>query len=171
MSSKINTILGIFVARVTHRSLVQASLWLFWYSSLPTLAIGAAVTIAIRHLSPDIAETLGTGAGQRNLALFPALIFNPLVESILLASALAVGVKLQAGKFAVIASALLLAVLHSLQNTVWGITVFSFFLIQSYALFYIFKSGFMRSCIVAAVAHAMHNAWILAVLLTLDRLR
>jgi hypothetical protein len=171
VSSKIDGFLATFVERISNRKLMRASLWLFLYASLPAAVLGGAVTIAIQYFFPAIAETIGTGAGQRNLGWFPALIFNPLFESFLLVSWIAVGARLNAGKLAIVGPALLIAALHAFGNIPWGLAVFSYFLIQSYAIFHVLKCGFRRSWILASVAHAMHNASILAAVFCLARLR
>ncbi|MDB5746765.1 MAG: hypothetical protein JWP72_1613 [Massilia sp.] len=57
--------------------------------------------------------------------------------------------------------------MHSLAIPIWGLTVLSLFLTQSYAFFRMYESGFRRAWLVISLAHAMHNAFAMA-LLSLD---
>jgi hypothetical protein len=110
---------------------------------------------------PEVFNTIGTAAGQRNISWFPALIFNPFVESILLAGIIVLSVKLRANRVSIIVGSLLLAAMHSMQNVLWGVTVFPLFLIQSCAFFYSYRSDFMRSYLVISLSHSMHNGFVL----------
>jgi hypothetical protein len=148
---------------------MRASLWLLLYSSIPTVVIGTMIVSSIYVYDPELFLTIGTAAGQRNLSWFPSLVFNPLLESLIIAMIIKISVKLKAKKRAIIISAIFLSALHSLQNPLWGITVFCFFLIQSYAFFYGFSEGLKKSYLTISISHSLHNAWILAFIFFLEK--
>lgn len=165
MNSRLKKIDEIFLKRIKTPSVIISTLWLYTYTSFATLILGAFFVLATSYFAPELYGTIGQGAGQKNLRWFPTLIFNPLVESIILATAIRISAKFDAGPTSVIIAALLLSILHSLQNLLWGVTVFCFFLIQSYAFFNIYKAGFMHSYAVISLAHSLHNASVLIAIL------
>lgn len=62
----------------------------------------------------------------------------------------------------VLFSALLIAGIHALQNPLWGLTIFPFFLIQSYVFFTLQKVKFKKAFLVIWIAHFFHNlcSWV-----------
>lgn len=159
-----------FRQRVSSGHLINASSWLLIYASLPTALIAAFIVGILSYFAPDLLGTITTGYSQKNPEWFPYLIFNPIVESLLLVIVVSTCVKIKLGFVSVIVGAASLSTLHSLQNPYWGITVFFLFLIHSYALFYFFSNNFKRGWAVILLAHSMHNAWILLILFSIDKI-
>lgn len=166
-SQKIIQFRNVFLKNICDQNIMHASLWLLLYASLPTTLIGALITSAISVYHPELFRTIGTAAGQQNIAWFPSLIFNPLFESLILSITIYVSVKLKFKQFSIIISSILISGIHSLQNLLWGITVFCFFLIQSYAFFHCFRYDLKRSYLIISISHSLHNAWILIIMVVL----
>ena len=151
-----------FKRRVGDKNVPRAALWLFFYSTPAALLIAAIIVFPVLSYSPELAATIETEFGQINPGWFSALVFCPLVESLLLAGIITFTADFGAGKLSVFIGATLLAGMHSLQIPLWGVTVFSIFLIQSYAFFHTYEKGFWRAFMVISLAHAMNNAFALA---------
>ena len=152
-----------FKRRVGDKNVPRAALWLFFYSTPLALLIAAILEFSVLSYSPELAATLETEFGQINPGWFSAVIFAPLVESLLLAGIITFCADFGAGKLSFFTGATLLAGLHSLQIPVWGLGVFSLFLTQSYAFFHTYENGFWRAFMVISLAHAMNNAFAMAI--------
>ena len=151
-----------FVSRVRNPNVMRASLWLHAYASGPTIVIAAILLFLLAKMSPEAYATIGSGKGQQNLDWFPALVFNPIVESLMLVGMIRLCAK-KSYMLALIVPAVLLSALHSLQSPLWGVTVVTFFLIQSYAFLEMDKSGFAKALAVLVISHSLHNGWSLGV--------
>ena len=90
------------------------------------------------------------------------LIFNPLFETLLLGAAIRFCTYIGLGARSVVIAAIAIALMHSIQTPIWGLTVFCFFLVQAYAFYLI--QGFARAYWIAAISHALHNGSLLLAL-------
>jgi hypothetical protein len=153
-----------FLLRVSGHSVIRASLWLLIYASLPTFILAALIICATFNYSPDLAGQISMSNTQRNPQWLPSVVFNPLIESMLLAIIIRACIKMRLGAFSIMGGAALLSALHSTQNMYWGLTIFLFFLVQSYAFFHAYATDFKRGYGVIVLAHAWHNASVLIAL-------
>lgn len=91
------------------------------------------------------------------LKLFLVALFSPVVETLLMAAILAVLLRLLAAWQAVIASAVIWGVLHSLSAPTWGAVIWWPFLIFS-TLFVTWRPhGFWRAAALVATVHILQN--------------
>lgn len=169
MNCKIEQFNHIFLNRIRNGNFLISALWLFIYTFVPVYIFGALFVLITYNYVPGIYATIGEGAGQKNLNWFSTLIFNPLIESILLGGIIQCGVRLKAGATSIIIGALCVALIHSLQNLSWGATVFCFFLIQSYTFFKIYRTNLLRSYGIISFAHSLHNALLLIAIFMLNK--
>lgn len=139
-------------------------LWLLAYASLVTAVVCSVFVFVLWRFYPEFFILLGSGAGQKNISWFPALIFNPFFESIVLAFVIKVFVKLKFRSASFIVAALIISLIHFLQNILWGLTILTFFLIQSYAFYFTYKTDFKRAFLLIWMSHVLHNLWILSLL-------
>lgn len=158
----------VFLQRISNRDLITSSLWLLLYASLPTAIAAALIIWVSSYFTPGLLETITTSSSQKQPQWFPNLVFNPIFETLLLLLIIRISIKIKFGAFSIIVGAVALSMFHSLLNPYWGITVFFFFLIQSYALYYAFFNDFKRGFSVIALTHSMHNAWVLTVIYHID---
>ena len=147
---------------------MRAALWLLFYTSLPTVLVSTLVYFIISSYLPEFFHPVVAAAVRKNFWWFPTIIFDPFFETLMLAALICLSVKMNLKTFSIIIPAVLMAGMHSLKSTLWGVTILCFFLIQSYAFFYGFKTDFKRSYLVVAISHSMHNAWVFTALLLLS---
>jgi len=157
-------VLYCFRENVKERGIILSSFILFLYSIIPSLIISACILQLTELFAPEIRATVGTAAGQSNLNWFPTIIFNPVIESFLLALLVFTSLKLKFNVFFICAiPAALLACLHSIAQPIWGITVFWTFLLHSYAFQLNLTTGFIRAYLIIVFAHALQNSTILII--------
>lgn len=159
-----------FLQRVSEGHLINASFWLLIYASLPTILIAALIVGIFSCFAPDLLGTITTSSSQKNPEWFPYLVFNPIFESLLLTIIVRTCIKMKFGFMSIIVGAASLSALHSLQNPYWGMTVFCLFLVHSFAFFYLFSNNFKKGWAVISLAHSMHNAWVLLILFSIDKI-
>jgi len=157
-----------FLHRVGAKPTLRAAAWLYLYTSPISAFLAATLVVSAYYHAPELYETVGTGAGQHDPRWLASVVFNPLIESLMLLTLIKVSTKFGAGSLSTLIAATLMAILHSLQNLSWGLTVFVLFLIQSYAFYHVYESDFWRGYTVLSAAHALHNA---SVLIALSLLR
>ncbi|MFZ6712832.1 hypothetical protein [Undibacterium sp. TC9W] len=151
-----------FESRVTSQNFFYASFSLFLYAVVPTLLIASSALLLAKFISPSIYATVGTGGGQKNLSLFPTLIFNPFVESLLLASLIFLSIKCRfKTTLTVLLPAILMAAMHAVANPMWGITILWTFITHSNAFRLSFRKGLMRAYYTIVVAHSLQNGSVL----------
>ena len=123
------------------------------------LALGGSIAIgfALTRLAPGGA---GPELGQAPPALLWGMIalFSPVTETLLMAGVLEILRRLLAPWQAVIASAALWGVLHSLMAPLWGAVIWWPFLIFSTLYMTWRPRGFWRAVAVVIVVHILQNA-------------
>ena len=127
------------------------------------IIVGAALTISGSLLLAWIASFLAPQLAKpefemRGPVAFALLVgFAPLVETLIMAAVLAVLARFVAPTAAVLASAVLWGVAHSLQAAVWGLVIWWPFLVFS-TLYLVWRQrGTMAGIGVAATTHALQN--------------
>lgn len=156
-------ILHKFNEKIAAKNLAVSSLWLFSFASPTTIIVAIAIITTFELVAPGYYQSFELGSGQLNRDWFPVVVFNPVLESIILGSIIIMSDKYGYGKYSSLLAATLMASFHSLQNPVWGLTVFAFFLIQAHAFQFLNADRRNHAFLVLAISHAMHNAWVLAV--------
>ena len=160
MATKLTIFQRNFFQRVSHKNSLLASGWLFAYSSLLTLAIAALFIFTFYCFNPESVEVLNSSSSQKNPKWLMSIVFNPLLESLILIFCIKLSSKAKLGRFSIVISALIVAALHSIQNIYWGVTVLSFFLVQATAYFYLFMTDFSKGYVILSASHSIHNAWV-----------
>jgi hypothetical protein len=127
------------------------------------ILVGAALTILgslllaglAGTIAPDLAKPQFPMRGAVAVALL--VLFAPLVETLIMAGVLALLARFVMPTVAVVASAALWGVAHSLQAAVWGLVIWWPFLIFS-TLYLVWRQhGTMTGIAVAATTHALQN--------------
>jgi hypothetical protein len=131
-----------------------------WLTALlPSLALSALV----RLLAPDAASPSLPGKVE---ALILLVVFvGPFLETLILAVPLLVLGRLFGPGPAVVASAILWGIAHSLQAPAWGLVIWWPFLIMSIAFLTWRGEGLLKALAIAFAIHALQNGF--AVLLIL----
>ncbi len=135
------------------------------------IVIGAALTLSGSLLLSWGASTIAPSLARPDFALrgpiaFALLVmFAPLVETLIMAAVLSLLARFLSPTLAVLTSAALWGVAHSLQATVWGLVVWWPFLVFS-TLYVVWRQrGAWAGIGVAATTHALQNlapAWKIA---------
>lgn len=122
------------------------------------LTIGGSTLIGwgIAHIAPD---NSGPDFGDVSAAtkLFLIALFSPVVETAIMAGVLSILLRFLAPWQAVIASALLWGVAHSLSSPWWGVVIWWPFLIFSTLYVTWRPHGFWRAAGLVAVVHILQN--------------
>lgn len=151
-----------FESHITSQSIVNASFSLFFYSVLPALLITSCALLLAKYISPSIYAKAGTGAGQKELGIFPALVFNPIVESLLLASLVLLTIKCKfRALLTVLLPATFMAIIHAIANPLWGLTIFWTFITHSNAFRLCLRRGAVRAYFIVVIAHSLQNGLVL----------
>ena len=127
------------------------------------ILVGAALTIAgslllswaASLIAPNLAKPAFPMKGPVAFALL--VLFAPLTETLIMAGVLSLLERFLAPTTAILASAVLWGIAHSLQAAAWGLIIWWPFLIFS-MLFMVWRTrGFWAGIAVAATAHALQN--------------
>lgn len=154
-----------FENKITDRRLFVASTWTFVFALSSTLLISGLIYFSSILFAFRFVEKIGTANAQLHIELFPALVFNPLVESFVLSIfLLLLNKKIRLKALVIIIPALLLTILHSLQNLLWGFTIFWMLLIHSYVFFRNYHTGYSRALLIISLAHIMQNSVVIFLL-------
>ncbi len=123
-----------------------------WLSALlPSLVLAALVAALLPEAQPPRFDVDGL------LAIFLLVVFAPVVETLLMGSALLVLLRLVSPGAAVILSALGWGLVHSLAVPAWGLVIWWPFLIFS-TLFVTWRSRSLAAAFaMPAAVHALHN--------------
>lgn len=154
-----------FKNKIIDKSLVITSIWTFVFAFTLTLLFSGLIYFSSILFAFRFVEKVGTSNAQLNIELFPALIFNPLAESLVLSIFLyLLDRKIRLKAFVILIPALLLAILHSLQNFLWGFTIFWMLLIHSYVFFKNYNAGYSRALLIISLAHILQNGIVIVLL-------
>ena len=121
------------------------------------LSFGGSVllSLAAQGLAPQLAKPEFALSGP--LMFFLLAVFAPVVETLIMALVLTVLARFIPATAAVLVSALLWGIAHSLQAPAWGLIIWWPFLIFS-TLFLVWRQrGILIGLAVAATAHALQN--------------
>lgn len=139
---------------------------LLFRDSRPALAILVSWLLTISGstlLGYGIAHLVSGGAGpdlgdaSAPVKLFLVAVFSPVVETLIMAAILSLLLRLLGAWQAVIASAALWGVLHSLASPLWGAVIWWPFLIFSILYVTWRPHGFWRACGVVIAVHVLQN--------------
>lgn len=127
------------------------------------LLIGVALTVSGSLLLSWIASQVAPGLAKPEFPMKGAsafvllVLFAPVVETLIMAAVLSVLARFLTASSAVIASALLWGIAHSLQAAAWGLVIWWPFLIFS-TLFMVWRQrGVWAGLAMAATCHALQN--------------
>ena len=124
-------------------------LWLL--AIVPSLALSGLVGFLAPQAEPPELATEGS------VALVLIVVIAPLIETLIMGAVLLGLEKLLGPRLAVVASALLWAVAHSLSAPIWGLVVWWPFLLFSIAFLTWRKSGLFTAIAIVTAAHALQN--------------
>ncbi len=114
-----------------------------------------ALAAAANFVAPHLAKPSFPAHGVTAFALL--VLFAPTTETLIMAGVLSLLAKMLSPTHAVLASALLWGIAHSLQAVAWGLIIWWPFLIFS-TLFMVWRQrGFWAGFGVAATTHALQN--------------
>lgn len=131
------------------KPLYIAKAWLLAF--LPSVALAGLVAwLAPEAPAPDFG---GTGAG----VAFAVILFAPVAETLLMTPPVLILARLLGPAAAVIGSALLWGVLHSLAAPLWGLVIWWPFLVFSAVLLAWREQGLGTAMAMAACVHMMQN--------------
>ncbi len=116
-----------------------------------TLISYVVAYIAPNAPGPDLGDTSGP------MKLFLIAGFSPVVETLIMAGILAILLRLLNGWQAVIASAAIWGVLHSLASPLWGAVIWWPFLIFSTLYVTWRPHGFWKAAAIVAAVHVLQN--------------
>nr|WP_277998439.1 CPBP family glutamic-type intramembrane protease [Sphingomonas liriopis] len=123
---------------------------------LLTITGSTLLGFVLAHLAPAApGPDLGDVSAPVKLVL--VALFSPIVETLLMAAILAVLLRFVAGWQAVIASAAIWGVLHSLATPLWGAVIWWPFLIFSTLYVTWRPRGFWPAVVVVALVHILQN--------------
>jgi len=122
---------------------------------IPSIALSALVSLVVRPAThPDFPV-------DSALAVFLLVVVSPLLETLLLIPPL-IGFKRLFGPGpAVVASALLWGIVHSLAAPAWGLIVWWPFLIMSIAFLSWSRQGYGMAAAIVVAIHALQNGFVL----------
>ena len=143
-----------FLARIHDDRLVRAALWLCAYTLVPTAAVSALYVAA--------------GGALPAMPWLSTVFFNPLIETLMLGAIIIQVGKLHGEHKALGLAALLMAAFHALNTLWWGLTGLGLFLLHAYAFTQLYRDDRQRAFAVPMLAHALHNAVVVAALLVLQ---
>jgi membrane protease YdiL (CAAX protease family) len=132
------------------KSLYVLKLWLL--ALLPSLMLSGLVSLLIPNAEAPALVTEGS------LPLLLIIVVAPLLETLIMAAVLLGLTRFVAPAPAVVASALLWAVAHSLSAPAWGLIVWWPFLVFSAAFLAWRQHGLLTAVGIVTAAHAMQNA-------------
>ena len=130
----------------------------------PAILIGWVLTIVgstilsfvVARIAPDHAgPELGDASAPVKLLLIAG--FSPIVETLMMAGILAGLLRFLAGWQAVLASAAIWGILHSLASPWWGVVIWWPFLIFSTLYVTWAPRGFWRAVAIVATVHVLQN--------------
>ena len=130
-----------------------------WLAVLVGAALTLAGSLALSALANMFAPTLATpDFAMRGMTVFLLLIlFAPLVETLIMAAVLTVLARFLSPTSAVLASAALWGIAHSLQAAAWGLVIWWPFVIFS-TLYMVWRERSVLAAIgVATATHALQN--------------
>jgi len=123
---------------------------------LLAIAGSTALSLLIAHFAPNSAgPDLGDTSGAMKLFLIAG--FSPVVETLMMAGILALLLRWLAAWQAVIASAAIWGVLHSLASPLWGVVIWWPFLIFSTLYVTWRPRGFWRGVAIVMTVHILQN--------------
>ena len=135
----------------TDRLKVRYVLRLWLLAILPSLALSGLVGLLAPQAQPPQLATEGS------VALVLIVVVAPLFETLIM-GALLLGLDWLLGpRLAVVASALLWAIAHSLSAPIWGLVVWWPFLLLSIAVLTWRKTGLLTAIAIVTLAHALQN--------------
>lgn len=155
-----------FKIKICSGNVFISSLWLFLYSSLPSLILATGLFTFIWIFHPNLAILLGPSSNSSATDIFPLLIFNPLVETIFLIFLIKLFIKVNDSHWAIFTAAIFLASLHSLLSLLWGAAVFIYFLIQASAFYISEENKKRRAFFMLWISHILHNFIVCCLLIT-----
>ncbi|MGP7796179.1 hypothetical protein [Sphingomonas sp. CLY1604] len=123
-----------------------------------TIAGSTALSFVIAHLVPDHAGP-DLGDTSAPVKLFLIALFSPVIETLVMAAILAVLLRLLGAWQAVVASAAIWGVLHSLASPWWGAVIWWPFLIFSTLYVTWRRRGFWRAAALVAAVHILQNVF------------
>ena len=130
-----------------------------WLAILTGWALSFAGSILLSWAVQGLAPGLGKPSfPMTGLPIFLMLtVFAPLVETLIMAGVLAILARFMPAAAAILASAILWGIAHSLQAPVWGLIIWWPFLIFS-TLYMVWRQrGVWAGIAVAATTHALQN--------------
>jgi hypothetical protein len=121
-----------------------------------TIVGSTLLSYVIAWLAPDNAgPDLGDTSAPMKLFLIAG--FSPVVETLIMAGILAILLRLLGGWQAVIASAAIWGVLHSLASPLWGVVIWWPFLIFSTLYVTWRPHGFWKAVTIVTAVHVLQN--------------
>ncbi len=121
-----------------------------------TIVGSSLLSYGVAYLAPDTAgPDLGDTSGA--VKLFLIALFSPVVETLIMAAILTILLRLLNGWQAVIASAALWGVLHSLASPLWGAVIWWPFLIFSTLYVTWRPQGFWKAVAIVSSVHVLQN--------------
>ena len=131
---------------------------------LPTFAIATMASIIAQLVGADYLFDEGQWGNlfemSSGMLLLQIVVVAPVLETLLMAPILALLVRvLPRRRYAVIASAALWAVLHSLSAPIWGVCIFWTFIVFSTAFLVWREVSLWHALGVTAAIHALNNAF------------
>ena len=130
-----------------------------WLSIMVGVALTVSGSLILSWIASQVAPSLAKpDFPMRGATAFILLVvFAPVVETLIMAAVLSILARFVSETTAVLSSALLWGIAHSLQAAVWGLVIWWPFLIFS-ALFMVWRQrGFLAGLGVAATSHALQN--------------
>lgn len=150
--------------KLINEHLLYSTFWLLVYASSSTLIVSAISIFALWNFSPEVYELFEFGMDRRKINWINSILIDPFIESVILSFVAIFFEKIIKNGGSIIASALTMSILHFFQSFFLVLTVFTFFLFQSYAFNYLHKINFRRAFLVISISHALHNLWIILLL-------
>lgn len=135
----------------TDRSKARYVILLWLLAIVPSLALSGLVGLVAPEAEPPELATQGS------VALVLIVVVAPLIETLIMGAVLLGLEKLLGPRLAVVASALLWAIVHSLSAPIWGLVVWWPFLLFSIAFLTWSKSGLLAAIAIVTAAHALQN--------------
>ena len=124
-------------------------LWLL--ALLPSLLLSGLVSLlAPQAEAPELAT-------EGSVALVLIVVVAPLLETLIMGALLLGLNRLLGARLAVVASALLWAIAHSLSAPIWGLVVWWPFLLFSVAFLTWRQAGLLTATAIVTVTHALQN--------------
>lgn len=121
-----------------------------------TITGSTILSFVIAHLVPGGAGP-DLGGTSTPMTLFLIAVFSPVVETIVMIGILAILLRVLAGWQAVIVSAILWGIAHSLASPLWGAVIWWPFLIFSTLYVTWRPHGFWKAAGIVAAVHVLQN--------------